>query len=160
MTSSNLRLNWTEIICVTISNSPEGRLVVQDLLEAMCDRFPIIREWATGNDWEARVKNRIKSTLSIKGHLFIKVSKPNNTNKKGCWWTLSREAEEACQAGRISEYLRGGSRSFSNTHFAGENISLFQTPTPDPTSVDVDSLRMKECGGQQGICIPFELQIA
>ncbi|KDN44570.1 hypothetical protein K437DRAFT_263206 [Tilletiaria anomala UBC 951] len=100
------RLNWSDMICQTIAESPDGRLVIQDLFENMCAKFPEIREWAYGKDWEARVKNRIKSTLSIKGNLFIKVPRPSSAAGKGSWWTLSQEAQEAWKAGRVASVVK------------------------------------------------------
>lgn len=108
---STIRLNWAEMICYTISESPGGRLVIQDLFEGMCHKFPDIREWAAGKDWEARVKNRIKSTLSIKGNLFVKVPRPSNASGKGSWWTLSAEAQGAYRQGRVAEAVRGQNTS-------------------------------------------------
>ena len=46
------RLNWSDMICQTVAESPDGRLVIQDLFENMCSKFPEIREWAYGKDWE------------------------------------------------------------------------------------------------------------
>lgn len=40
------------MICQTVAESPDGRLVIQDLFENMCSKFPEIREWAYGKDWE------------------------------------------------------------------------------------------------------------
>ncbi|WFD30250.1 hypothetical protein MSPP1_001267 [Malassezia sp. CBS 17886] len=111
--SSVKRLNWAEMICYTISESPLGRLVIQELFEGMCHKFPDVREWAVGKDWEARVKNRIKSTLSIKGNLFVKVPRPSSATGKGSWWTLSAEAQEAYRQGRVAEAVRGSSMSTS-----------------------------------------------
>ncbi|WFD39668.1 uncharacterized protein MJAP1_002648 [Malassezia japonica] len=108
---NTIRLNWAEMICYTISESPGGRLVIQDLFEGMCHKFPDIREWAAGKDWEARVKNRIKSTLSIKGNLFVKVPRPSNASGKGSWWTLSAEAQGAYRQGRVAEAVRGQNTS-------------------------------------------------
>lgn len=105
------RLNWAEMICYTISESPSGRLVIQDLFEGMCIKFPEVREWALGKDWEARVKNRIKSTLSIKSNLFVKVPRPSSASGKGSWWTLSAEAQEAYRQGRVAEAVRSGPTS-------------------------------------------------
>ena len=113
--SSQKRLNWAEMICYTISESPSGRLVIQDLFEGMCVKFPEVREWALGKDWEARVKNRIKSTLSIKSNLFVKVPRPSSASGKGSWWTLSAEAQEAFRQGRIAEAVRGTPNSSSMT---------------------------------------------
>ncbi len=48
------RLNWAEMICQTIAESDDGRLVIQDLFDNMCAKFPEIREWAYGKDWEVR----------------------------------------------------------------------------------------------------------
>ncbi|PWN26270.1 hypothetical protein BDZ90DRAFT_50676 [Jaminaea rosea] len=39
------RLNWGEMICATIYHSEHGRLVIQDLFEQMCKRFPEVQEW-------------------------------------------------------------------------------------------------------------------
>lgn len=100
------RLNWGEMICATIAHSEHGRLVIQDLFEQMCKRFPEVQEWAFGKDWEARVKNRIKSTLSIKGHLFIKVPRPSSAAGKGSWWTLSQEAKDAYSENRLGPLLK------------------------------------------------------
>lgn len=94
------------MICQTIAESPDGRLVIQDLFEGMCAKFPEIREWAFGKDWEARVKNRIKSTLSIKGNLFVKQARPSSAAGKGSWWTLSPEAQEQWKAGRVANVLK------------------------------------------------------
>ncbi|PWN51511.1 hypothetical protein IE53DRAFT_313814 [Violaceomyces palustris] len=105
------RLNWSEMICQTIAESESGRLVIQDLFEGMCSKFPEIREWAFGKDWEARVKNRIKSTLSIKGNLFIKVPRPSSAAGKGSWWTLSAEAQEAWKTGRVANVVKGNGHS-------------------------------------------------
>lgn len=105
------RLNWSEMICQTIAESESGRLVIQDLFEGMCSKFPEIREWAFGKDWEARVKNRIKSTLSIKGNLFIKVPRPSSASGKGSWWTLSQEAQDAWKEGRVASVVKNGSHS-------------------------------------------------
>lgn len=111
------RLNWSEMICQTIAESESGRLVIQDLFEGMCNKFPEIREWAFGKDWEGRVKNRIKSTLSIKGNLFIKVPRPTSASGKGSWWTLSQEAQDAWKEGRVASVVKSGthSRSMSQT---------------------------------------------
>ncbi|CDU23057.1 uncharacterized protein SPSC_01687 [Sporisorium scitamineum] len=105
------RLNWSEMICQTIAESESGRLVIQDLFEGMCSKFPEIREWAFGKDWEARVKNRIKSTLSIKGNLFVKVPRPSSAAGKGSWWTLSPEAQEAWKTGRVANVVKNNARS-------------------------------------------------
>ncbi|KAN0059990.1 hypothetical protein ACQY0O_007963 [Thecaphora frezii] len=105
------RLNWSEMICQTIAESECGRLVIQDLFEGMCAKFPEIREWAFGKDWEARVKNRIKSTLSIKGNLFIKVPRPSSAAGKGSWWTLSAEAQEAWKTGRVANVVKNNNHS-------------------------------------------------
>jgi hypothetical protein len=111
------RLNWSEMICQTIAESESGRLVIQDLFEGMCSKFPEIREWAFGKDWEGRVKNRIKSTLSIKGNLFIKVPRPSSASGKGSWWTLSQEAQDAWKEGRVASVVKNGThgRSLSQT---------------------------------------------
>lgn len=106
-TTGQKRLNWAEMICYTIYESPTGRLVIQELFEGMCLKFPDVTEWATGKDWEARVKNRIKSTLSIKGNLFVKVPRPSRAGSKGSWWTLTPEAQEAFRQGCLSEAVRG-----------------------------------------------------
>lgn len=106
-TSHSKRLNWAEMICYTIAESPTGRLVIQDLFESMCHKFPDISEWAFDKDWEARVKNRIKSTLSIKSNLFIKVPRPSTASGKGSWWKLSDEAQLAYLQGRVAEVVRG-----------------------------------------------------
>ena len=116
---SNKRLNWTEMICYTIAESPSGRLVIQELFEGICLKFPEAREWASGKDWEARVKNRIKSTLSIKSNLFIKVPRPSSASGKGSWWTLSPEAFDACRQGRVSEVVRSNGVSSSNSNTSG-----------------------------------------
>lgn len=100
------RLNWGEMITATIAHSEHGRLVIQDLFEQMCQRFPEVQEWAFGKDWEGRVKNRIKSTLSIKGHLFVKVPRPSSASGKGSWWTLSQEAQEAFREDRLGPLLK------------------------------------------------------
>lgn len=100
------RLNWGEMICATLYHSEHGRLVIQDLFEQMCKRFPEVQEWAFGKDWEARVKNRIKSTLSIKGHLFVKVPRPSSAAGKGSWWTLSQEARDAYREERLTPLLK------------------------------------------------------
>lgn len=105
------RLNWSEMICQTIAESESGRLVIQDLFEGMCAKFPEIREWAFGKDWEARVKNRIKSTLSIKGNLFVKVPRPSSAAGKGSWWTLSPEAQEAWKTGRVANVVKNNAHS-------------------------------------------------
>ncbi|SPO37240.1 uncharacterized protein PSFLO_02712 [Pseudozyma flocculosa] len=112
------RLNWSEMICQTIAESESGRLVIQDLFEGMCAKFPEIREWAFGKDWEARVKNRIKSTLSIKGNLFIKVPRPSSAAGKGSWWTLSAEAQEAWKTGRVANVVKNNN-SHSRAASAG-----------------------------------------
>lgn len=52
------------------------------------------------------MKNRIKSTLSIKGNLFIKVPRPSSAAGKGSWWTLSPEAQEAWKAGRVASVVK------------------------------------------------------
>lgn len=111
------RLNWSEMICQTIAESETGKLVIQDLFEGMCNKFPEIREWAFGKDWEGRVKNRIKSTLSIKGNLFIKVPRPSSASGKGSWWTLSQEAQDAWKEGRVASVVKNGThgRSLSQT---------------------------------------------
>lgn len=100
------RLNWGEMICATIYHSEHGRLIIQDLFTQMCQRFPEVQEWAFGKDWEARVKNRIKSTLSIKGHVFIKVPRPSSAAGKGSWWTLSQEAQDAFKENRLGPLLK------------------------------------------------------
>lgn len=107
------RLNWSEMICQTIAESDTGKLVIQDLFEGMCNKFPEIREWAFGKDWEGRVKNRIKSTLSIKGNLFIKVPRPSSASGKGSWWTLSQEAQDAWKEGRVASVVKSGTHSAS-----------------------------------------------
>lgn len=107
------RLNWSEMICQTIAESEHGRLVIQDLFDQMCTRFPEIREWAFGKDWEGRVKNRIKSTLSIKGNLFIKVPRPSSASGKGSWWTLSQEAQDAWKEGKVASVVKNGTHSRS-----------------------------------------------
>lgn len=109
------RLNWSEMICQTIAESEYGRLVIQDLFDQMCTKFPEIREWAFGKDWEARVKNRIKSTLSIKGNLFIKVPRPSSAHGKGSWWTLSQEAQDAWKEGRVASVVKNGTHSRSTS---------------------------------------------
>lgn len=53
------------------------------------------------------MKNRIKSTLSIKSNLFVKVPRPSNASGKGSWWTLSAEAQGAYRQGRVGEAVRG-----------------------------------------------------
>ena len=130
--NSHKRLNWAEMICYTISESPTGKLVIRDLFEGMCHKYPDVAEWATGKDWEARVKNRIKSTLSIKGNLFVKVPRPSRAGGKGSWWTLSPEAKEAIRQGRISEAIRGtgpyAPASGGSPTFDGPNHDVF-TPT-------------------------------
>ena len=55
------RFNWAEMICYTIDESPEGKLFVQDLFERMVKKYPELRDRAPEFNWEARVKNRIKS---------------------------------------------------------------------------------------------------
>lgn len=55
---------------------------------------------------QGRVKNRIKSTLSIKGNLFIKVPRPSTAAGKGSWWTLSAEAQDAWKEGRVASVIR------------------------------------------------------
>lgn len=121
------RLNWSEMICQTIAESESGRLVIQDLFEQMCAKFPEIHEWAFGKDWEARVKNRIKSTLSIKGNLFIKVPRPSSASGKGSWWTLSQEAQDAWKEGRVASVVKSGTHSRSGsqgrTGFDGLSMS-------------------------------------
>lgn len=107
------RLNWSEMICQTIAESDTGKLVIQDLFEGMCNKFPEIREWAFGKDWEGRVKNRIKSTLSIKGNLFIKIPRPSSASGKGSWWTLSQEAQDAWKEGRVASVVKSGTHSQS-----------------------------------------------
>lgn len=107
------RLNWSEMICQTIAESETGKLVIQDLFEGMCNKFPEIREWAFGKDWEGRVKNRIKSTLSIKGNLFIKVPRPSSASGKGSWWTLSQEAQDAWKEGRVASVVKSGTHARS-----------------------------------------------
>lgn len=106
-TNSQKRLNWAEMICYTIFESPDEKLVVQELFERMCHKYPEVAQWATGLKWEARVKNRIKSTLSIKGNLFIKLPKPDRPSGKGSWWALSPEAKIAIREGRITDAIKG-----------------------------------------------------
>jgi hypothetical protein len=120
------RLNWSEMICQTIAESESGRLVIQDLFEQMCAKFPEIREWAFGKDWEGRVKNRIKSTLSIKGNLFIKVPRPSSASGKGSWWTLSQEAQDAWKEGRVASVVKSGthSRSASQGRAGFDGLSM------------------------------------
>ncbi|UZJ53009.1 hypothetical protein CBS101457_002329 [Exobasidium rhododendri] len=113
------RLNWSEMICQTIAESETGKLVIQDLFEGMCNKFPEIREWAFGKDWEGRVKNRIKSTLSIKGNLFIKVPRPSSASGKGSWWTLSQEAQDAWKEGRVASVVKSGTHSRSISQSRG-----------------------------------------
>jgi len=113
------RLNWSEMICQTIAESETGKLVIQDLFEGMCNKFPEIREWAFGKDWEGRVKNRIKSTLSIKGNLFIKVPRPSSASGKGSWWTLSQEAQDAWKEGRVASVVKSGTHSRSMSQSRG-----------------------------------------
>lgn len=55
---------------------------------------------------QARVKNRIKSTLSIKGNLFIKVPRPSSAAGKGSWWTLSQEAQDLWKAGKTASVVK------------------------------------------------------
>ncbi|WFD33604.1 hypothetical protein MCUN1_000417 [Malassezia cuniculi] len=155
------RLNWAEMICYTLSESPSGHLVIQDLFESMCIKFPEVRDWALGKDWEARVKNRIKSTLSIKSNLFVKVPRPSNASGKGSWWTLSAEAKESYRQGRISEIVRGTPNSSSisptiapynpsNSGTTGRQISHsrrvqsmsghnspLQSPAPSPFPINI-----------------------
>ena len=109
--STPKRLNWSEMIFHTIHDSTSGRLVIQELFEEMCHKYPEVKEWASGADWEARVKNRIKSTLSIKNHLFVKMARPSRAGGKGSWWTLSAEALEAFREGRLSDAIRVGTLS-------------------------------------------------
>ncbi|PWN21184.1 hypothetical protein BCV69DRAFT_189679 [Microstroma glucosiphilum] len=176
------RLNWGEMICATIAHSEHGRLVIQDLFEQMCARFPEVQEWAFGKDWEvslgttttkgqtrrryttpgadrrevahlrtltnilgspsnlsfvqARVKNRIKSTLSIKGHLFVKVPRPSSAAGKGSWWTLSQEAQDAYHEGRLGPLLKlsgtmpaGGTSSAGHSRGGSVSESLTMTST-------------------------------
>lgn len=60
------------------------------------------------------MKNRIKSTLSIKGNLFVKVARssagaaPSSSNQvsKGSWWTLSEEAQTALRDGNVPAVVR------------------------------------------------------
>lgn len=150
--SSQKRLNWAEMICYTISESPSGRLVIQDLFEGMCVKFPEVREWALGKDWEARVKNRIKSTLSIKSNLFVKVPRPSSASGKGSWWTLSAEAQEAFRQGRIAEAVRGtpnsssmtptlssysssnGNRPYPYPHRHVTNMNILESPLQSPAA--------------------------
>lgn len=113
------RLNWADMICHTIAGSPLGRMVIQELFEGLCQNYPDVYEWATGRDWEARVKNRIKSTLSIKSHLFAKVPRPTQAGGKGSWWTLTPEAQDALHQGRISEIVRGPSSLPQSTQRQG-----------------------------------------
>ncbi|CEH12863.1 Transcription factor of the Forkhead/HNF3 family [Ceraceosorus bombacis] len=124
------RLNWSEMICQTIAESDQGKLVIQDLFEQMCTKFPEIREWAFGKDWEARVKNRIKSTLSIKGNLFVKVPRPSSAAGKGSWWTLSAEAQEAWKTGRVASVVKGNTghtRSSSSKSIDGHALAMSST---------------------------------
>ncbi|KAE8269598.1 hypothetical protein A4X09_0g2733 [Tilletia walkeri] len=103
---SGKRLNWGEMICQTIAHAPDGRLVIQELFERMVATFPEIREWASNKDWEARVKNRIKSTLSIKGNLFVKVPRTSTAAGKGSWWTLTPEEAEKWTPGRLANVVK------------------------------------------------------
>lgn len=127
-TPGQKRLNWAEMICYTIYESPTGRLVIQELFEGMCLKFPEITEWASGKDWEARVKNRIKSTLSIKGNLFVKVPRPSRAGSKGSWWTLTPDAQEAFRQGCVSEAVRG-SGSLNSPITTRSAIHAPSTPT-------------------------------
>lgn len=181
------RLNWGEMICATIAHSEHGRLVIQDLFEQMCARFPEVQEWAFGKDWEvslgtttttkgqtrrryttpgadrreiahlrtltnilgspnlsfvqARVKNRIKSTLSIKGHLFVKVPRPSSAAGKGSWWTLSQEAQDAYHEGRLGPLLKlSGTMPVGGTstpgHSRGGSVSENLTMTSTDSRYD------------------------
>lgn len=101
------RFNWAEMICYTIDESPDGKLFVQDLFERMVKKYPELRERAPEFNWEARVKNRIKSTLSTKNNLFIKLPRHDRPSGKGSWWALSPDAKEALREGCISDAIKG-----------------------------------------------------
>ena len=101
------RFNWAEMICYTIDESPEGKLFVQDLFERMVKKYPELRDRAPEFNWEARVKNRIKSTLSTKNNLFIKLPRHDRPSGKGSWWALSPDAREALREGCISDAIKG-----------------------------------------------------
>ncbi|KAK0553922.1 hypothetical protein OC846_002319 [Tilletia horrida] len=112
---SGKRLNWSDMICQTIAESPDGRLVIQELFERMIAGFPEIREWADNKDWEARVKNRIKSTLSIKGNLFVKVPRPSTNAGKGSWWMLTKDASEMWKSGRVATAVKNPAQRASTS---------------------------------------------
>lgn len=101
------RFNWAEMICYTIDESPDEKLFVQDLFERMVNKYPELRERAPEFNWEARVKNRIKSTLSTKSNLFIKLPRHDRPSGKGSWWALSPDAKEALRQGCISDAIKG-----------------------------------------------------
>ena len=101
------RFNWAEMICYTIDESPDGKLFVQDLFERMVKKYPELRDRAPEFNWEARVKNRIKSTLSTKSNLFIKLPRHDRPSGKGSWWALSPDAKEALREGCISDVIKG-----------------------------------------------------
>ena len=101
------RFNWAEMICYTIDESPDGKLFVQDLFERMVKKYPELRDRAPEFNWEARVKNRIKSTLSTKSNLFIKLPRHDRPSGKGSWWALSPDAKEALRDGCISDAIKG-----------------------------------------------------
>lgn len=48
------RLNWCDMICQTIAEVPDAKLVVQDLFVRMCHNFPEIYQWTDGKNWEVR----------------------------------------------------------------------------------------------------------
>lgn len=118
------RLNWCDMICQTIAELADPHMVVQDLFLRMCYLFPEIGEWAVGKDWEVRtrrflvplilisfcfqgkVKNRIKSTLSIKNAVFSKVPRPSHVQGKGAWWTLTPEVLAEWRTGKKAEAVR------------------------------------------------------
>ena len=73
----------------------------------MVKKYPELRDRAPEFNWEARVKNRIKSTLSTKSNLFIKLPRHDRPSGKGSWWALSPDAKEALRDGCISDAIKG-----------------------------------------------------
>ncbi|EIM90899.1 winged helix DNA-binding domain-containing protein, partial [Stereum hirsutum FP-91666 SS1] len=68
------------LVKLAIFSSPKKRLTLQEIYQALQDRF----EWYKENDaW----KNSIRHSLSLRS-CFRKVTRPITEPGKGCYWTL------------------------------------------------------------------------
>lgn len=74
------------------------------------------------------MKNRIKSTLSIKSHVFTKIARPASVQGKGSWWALTPEVLAEWRMGKKATVVRtlpgqphsrSASRSSVTAHAAG-----------------------------------------